>query len=172
MTGFTSPRLSAYAALAAAGLIAGLAFGRVEPVGLAAPFVLALVAAVAGREPEVSVQLSLDRGQHFCISRNMKKSLALEAFGALSQETHVAGTAAQARTREYVIAQMKAWGLETELRTYDIWMPHATEVRVWRVAPDTARLSLGEPVLPNDPVAALPQYPTVNGYSGQGDEPP
>ena len=61
MTGFTSPRLSAYAALAAAGLIAGLAFGRVEPVGLAAPFVLALVAAVAGREPEVSVQLSLDR---------------------------------------------------------------------------------------------------------------
>jgi len=61
VTGFTSPRLSAYAALAAAGLIAGLAFGRVEPVGLAAPFVLALVAAVAGREPEVSVQLSLDR---------------------------------------------------------------------------------------------------------------
>ena len=88
---------------------------------------------------------------------------------ALSQETHVAGTAAQARTRDYVIAQMKAWGLETELRTYDIWMPHATEVRVWRVAPDTARLNLGEPVLPNDPAAALPQYPTVNGYSGQGD---
>ena len=66
---------------------------------------------------------------------------------ALSQETHVAGTAAQARTRDYVIAQMKAWGLETEVRTYDIWMPHATEVRVWRVAPDTARLNLGEPVL-------------------------
>ena len=61
MTGFTSPRLSAYAALAASGLVAGLAFGRVEPVALAAPFVLALVAAVAGREPEVSVRLSLDR---------------------------------------------------------------------------------------------------------------
>jgi uncharacterized protein (DUF58 family) len=61
VTGFTSPRLSAYAALAAAGLVAGLAFGRVEPVGLAAPFVLALVAAVAGREPKVSVHLSLDR---------------------------------------------------------------------------------------------------------------
>jgi uncharacterized protein (DUF58 family) len=61
VTGFTSPRLSAYAALAASGLVAGLAFGRVEPVALAAPFVLALVAAVAGREPEVSVRLSLDR---------------------------------------------------------------------------------------------------------------
>ena len=87
----------------------------------------------------------------------------------LSQETHVAGTAAQARTRDYVIAQMKAWGLETEIRSYDIWMPHATEVRLWRVAPDTLQLNLVEPPVPNDPASALPQYPTVNGYSGQGD---
>ena len=61
MTGFTSPRLTAYAALAAAGLVAGLALGRVEPVALAAPFVLALVAAVGERDPSVSVRLSLDR---------------------------------------------------------------------------------------------------------------
>jgi uncharacterized protein (DUF58 family) len=52
---FTSPRVSAYAALAASGLVAGLALGRVEPVALAAPFALALVAAaMAGREPHVS----------------------------------------------------------------------------------------------------------------------
>ena len=61
MTGLASPRLSGYATLAASGLVAGLALGRVEPVALAAPFVLALVAAVAGDPPEVSVQLSLDR---------------------------------------------------------------------------------------------------------------
>ncbi len=61
MTGFTSWRLPAYASLAAAGLVAGLAFGRVEPVALAAPFVLALVAAVTEHEPRVSVRLSLDR---------------------------------------------------------------------------------------------------------------
>jgi uncharacterized protein (DUF58 family) len=61
VTGFTSPRLTAYAALAAAGLVAGLALGRVEPVALAAPFVLALVAAVAERDPSVSVRLTLDR---------------------------------------------------------------------------------------------------------------
>src|SRR5581483_9628294 len=42
----------------------------------------------------------------------------------LSRETHVSGTPAQARTRDYVIDQMKRWGLETEVRTYDIWMPH------------------------------------------------
>lgn len=61
MTRFTAPRLSAYAALAASGLIAGLALGRVEPVALAAPFVLALVAVAAAREPRVTLQLSLDR---------------------------------------------------------------------------------------------------------------
>ena len=61
MTGFTSPRLSGYAALAASGLVAGLALGRLEPVALAAPFVLALVAAAVGNQPEVAVHLSLDR---------------------------------------------------------------------------------------------------------------
>jgi uncharacterized protein (DUF58 family) len=61
VTGLISSRLPAYAGLAAAGLVAGLALGRVEPVALAAPFVLALVAAVAGREPDVSVRLSLAR---------------------------------------------------------------------------------------------------------------
>ena len=61
MIGYTARRLPAYATLAAAGLIAGLALGRVEPVALAAPFLLALVAAVAEREPQVSVSVSFDR---------------------------------------------------------------------------------------------------------------
>ena len=61
MIGSTSWRLAAYATLAAAGLIAGLALGRVEPVALTAPFLLALVAGVAWQEPQVSVRLELDR---------------------------------------------------------------------------------------------------------------
>jgi uncharacterized protein (DUF58 family) len=61
VTGYTSFRLPAYAVLAAAGLVAGLALGRVEPVALAAPFLLALVAGLAAQEPEVSVHVSLDR---------------------------------------------------------------------------------------------------------------
>lgn len=88
---------------------------------------------------------------------------------ALSAEVHVAGTPAQARTRDYLVAQMKSWGIDTEVRSYDIWMPHATQVGVWRIAPDPVALKLAEPSVPNDPSSALPQYPTVNGYSGQGD---
>jgi uncharacterized protein (DUF58 family) len=61
VTGYTSWRLPAYAVLAAAGLVAGLALGRVEPVALAAPFLLALIAGVAAHEPEVSTGVSYDR---------------------------------------------------------------------------------------------------------------
>jgi N-acetylated-alpha-linked acidic dipeptidase len=88
---------------------------------------------------------------------------------ALSGETHVSGTPAQARTRDYVITQMKQWGLETEFRTYDVWMPHPTAVHLWRVDGGAKELSLPEPAVPGDPKSAQPQYLTVNGYSGAGD---
>ena len=87
----------------------------------------------------------------------------------LSRETHVSGTPAQARTRDYVIGQMKQWGLQTEVRSYDVWMPHPTLVRVARVSPQPRELPLAEPPVAGDPTSRLSQYPTVNGYSGQGD---
>jgi len=86
----------------------------------------------------------------------------------LSKEPHVAGTAAQKRTADYVIAQMKAMGLETELRTYDVWLPHATEVKITRFGRDTVAFDLVEPGIPGDPATQLPQYLTVNGSSGAG----
>jgi len=62
VTRHVSPRLTAYAALAAAGLLAGLALGRVELVALATPFALAAVAAPAlARQPQLRARLELDR---------------------------------------------------------------------------------------------------------------
>src|SRR5688500_9761431 len=87
----------------------------------------------------------------------------------LSREPHVAGTDAQARTRDYVIDQMKSWGLQTEVRAYDVWLPHATSVRLWRTAPSPMEIPLGEPPIASDPVSSAPQYPAVNGYSAAGD---
>ena len=86
----------------------------------------------------------------------------------LSKEPHIAGTAAQKRTADYVIAQMKAMGLETELRQYDVWLPHATSVKVTRLGSDPLVLDLSEPPIPGDPATALQQYLTVNGSSGAG----
>jgi N-acetylated-alpha-linked acidic dipeptidase len=88
---------------------------------------------------------------------------------ALSAETHIGGSPAQERTRDYVIAQMRAMGLQTEVRTYSVFLPYATSVRLWRTAPTEKELSLAEPAVTDDPSSAKSQYPTVNGYSGVGD---
>src|SRR4051812_18272323 len=87
----------------------------------------------------------------------------------LSAETHVAGTPAQARTRDYVIEQMRAMGLQTEVRHYRVWLPHATSVHVWRTSPDPRELELREPPVPGDSSSSGWQYPTVNGSSAPGD---
>ena len=88
---------------------------------------------------------------------------------ALSIQAHVAGTPAQAETRDYVIAQLKQWGLPTEVRSYIVWLPHATGVHVYRTGPNPMELQLAEDPVPGDSTSLLPQYPTVNGTSGVGD---
>lgn len=88
---------------------------------------------------------------------------------ALTLEPHVAGTEAQARTRDYVVAQMSGWGIPTEARQYDVWMPHAVEARVWRVTPQPRELGMVEPPVEGDAGSRQPAYLPVNGYSGQGD---
>ena len=62
MTRLDSRRVVAYAALAAFGLTAGLALGRVELVALAAPFALAAVVGSAlARDPQISVAIAVGR---------------------------------------------------------------------------------------------------------------
>ena len=88
----------------------------------------------------------------------------------LSLQPHMAGTPAQARTRDYVIAQMKSWGLETEVRAYKVWMPHPVSTRVWRVSPDPIELKLQEgPIAEDTTSVAYPQVMPFNGYEGAGD---
>ena len=88
----------------------------------------------------------------------------------LSFQPHMAGTPAQARTRDYVIDKMKSWGLETEVRSYSVWMPHPLSTRVWRIAPDPIELNLQEGIVPEDTTSfAFPQVMPFNGYGAAGD---
>jgi N-acetylated-alpha-linked acidic dipeptidase len=88
----------------------------------------------------------------------------------LSSQPHMAGTPAQARTRDYVIDQMKSWGLETEVRSYRVWMPHPVSTKVWRIAPDPIELDLKEgPVAEDTTSSAFPQVIAFNGYGAAGD---
>jgi N-acetylated-alpha-linked acidic dipeptidase len=94
---------------------------------------------------------------------------AAEYARALSREPHMSGTPAQARTRDYVIERMRSWGLETEVRAYEVWMPHPTSIRVWRVSPDSRELNLAEGPVAGDSTSTLPEVPPINGYGGSGD---
>ncbi len=88
----------------------------------------------------------------------------------LSFQPHMAGTPAQARTRDYVVSQMKSWGLETEVRSYSVWMPHPLSTRVWRITPDLIELNLQEGPIPEDTTSvAFPQVMPFNGYGAAGD---
>lgn len=88
---------------------------------------------------------------------------------ALSAETHVAGTPAQERTRDYVNRELQQLGFDVTTKTYEVWLPHATSVRVWRMWRDTMALNLVEPGLALDATSSLPQYATANGQTGAGD---
>ncbi|HEV7387477.1 MAG TPA: M28 family metallopeptidase [Gemmatimonadaceae bacterium] len=88
----------------------------------------------------------------------------------LSLQPHMAGTPAQARTRDYVVSQMKGWGLETEVRAYKVWMPHPISTRVWRTSPDPIELNLQEgPIAEDTTSVAFPQVIAFNGYGAAGD---
>ena len=134
--------------------------------GAIAQGIAALPAAMPGfTAPNAAAQRALEAD----VLRRPSAETARAHSAVLSAEAHVAGTPAQERTRDYVLAQMRAMGLETEVRSYSVFMPHATSARLWRVAPGEKELLLDEPAVEGDSTSTQWQYPTVNGYSGVGE---
>ncbi|RMF82255.1 MAG: folate hydrolase, partial [Planctomycetota bacterium] len=89
---------------------------------------------------------------------------------ALAARPHIAGTPAQAATRDYVIEQMKSWGLETSIATYDVYLPRTTETRLERTQPSPKSFTLREPPLVDDPYSQhqLP-FTFQHGYAAAGE---
>ena len=88
---------------------------------------------------------------------------------ALTREVHVAGSPAQARTRDWVLGQTRSWGLTSEYKAYQVYMPWPTEAVLEMTAPERRRFKLSEEPVDGDPESALRQYPWVLGYSGTGE---
>jgi N-acetylated-alpha-linked acidic dipeptidase len=83
----------------------------------------------------------------------------------LSAVPHVAGTPAQAATRDYVLQQLRSWGIEAWSKEYTVYLPQPDTVAAWLIpGPRSAafQLPLTEP-------GAGPQVPPFNGYTGDGD---
>ena len=95
----------------------------------------------------------------------------LDSIAALFADVagpHVAGSDAQARTRDLALELTDAVGLRSEAPGYRIFLPWADSVSLELIV-DGARvpIPLGEPPLADDPATAT-QYPWVSGYSGAG----
>ncbi|MEO9249672.1 MAG: M28 family metallopeptidase [Gemmatimonadaceae bacterium] len=87
-----------------------------------------------------------------------------------SREPHMAGTPAQARTRDIFARELQKYGITPEIRTYSIYMPHPTSVHLYRVAPNATELSLPEGSVAEDTTSSsYPQLLTFNGYGAAGD---
>ena len=83
----------------------------------------------------------------------------------LSAVPHMAGTPAQATTRDYVLDRLKSWGVDAWSKEYTIYLPQPDTVAAWVITGPRAkpeRLSLAEP-------GTGPQVPPFNGYTGDGN---
>ena len=95
-----------------------------------------------------------------------------ELTRTLSRVPHMAGTPAQATTRDFVIARLHDWGLETSVHAYDVYIPAVTTVQAWTVGKAGATpqpLVLAEPAVAGDVTSSGPQLPPFNGYTAEGD---
>lgn len=96
---------------------------------------------------------------------------AREELRRLTSEAHIAGSPEDYATAVYVRDQMRAFGLQSDLKEYQVLLPYPrTPSIVELVAPRRERLQVREDVVPQDPTSASKKIvPLYNGYGASGD---
>jgi N-acetylated-alpha-linked acidic dipeptidase len=91
----------------------------------------------------------------------------------MAAEHRIAGTPAQVRSADWVLAEMAAAGLDTSRSVFAAYLPLPDSIVVERTEPRLVnlplRLALEEPPLPEDSSTRGPTWRAMNGYSGVGD---
>lgn len=88
----------------------------------------------------------------------------------MASAPHHAGSPGSKAVAEYAAAQMREWGLDARLETFEVLLPYPILRSVEMTAPVRFRAALREPPLEADSATELPnQLPTFNAYSGEGD---
>ncbi len=96
---------------------------------------------------------------------------AREHLRHLTAAPHVAGTKEDYATALYVRDQIRSYGLNAELREYDVLLPYPRRPSIVEiVTPRRERLTVKEAIIPEDPSSSHPKIiPLFNGYSASGD---
>jgi len=97
---------------------------------------------------------------------------ARQHLRTLTAAPHMAGTPEDKQTADYVAAQFRAAGFETEIAAYKVWMNYPSEISVDAIAPSglnmhgpTREHVDGAGVYQDDPRVVVP----FSGYSSSGD---
>jgi N-acetylated-alpha-linked acidic dipeptidase len=90
-------------------------------------------------------------------------------LAALTEEPHVAGTPAEKKVADYVLARFKEFGLAAELVRYDVFLNHPLHASLKLVAPVDEDLKLHEDAYDVDK-DSTPEgmFPAFHGYGASG----
>src|SRR5512132_51441 len=96
---------------------------------------------------------------------------AREHLRRLTLEPHIAGSKEDYGTAVYVRDQLRSYGLNAELKEYEVWLNYPNTPSVLElITTRRQRLSVEEAVVKNDPTSSNPKItPLFNGYSPSGD---
>ena len=89
----------------------------------------------------------------------------------LSARPHHVGSPYDKDNAEWLLAQLKGWGLDAHIETFEVLFPSPRERAVEMTAPVRFTAKLEEPAVAADPTSGqkAEQLPTYNAYSADGD---
>ena len=94
-----------------------------------------------------------------------------EYMQRLSARPHHIGSPYDKDNAEWILAELKSWGLDAKIEVFDTLFPTPLERSLEMLEPATYKAKLEEPSLPEDPTSGQKseQLPTYNAYSIDGD---
>jgi N-acetylated-alpha-linked acidic dipeptidase len=94
-----------------------------------------------------------------------------ENMRRLAARPHHVGSPYDKDNAEWILAQLKSWGLDAQIETFDTLFPTPAERSLELLEPVKYKAKLEEPVLSVDPTSdqKSEQLPTYNAYSADGD---
>ena len=89
----------------------------------------------------------------------------------MSARPHHVGSPYDKDNAEWILSQIKGWGLEARIETFDVLFPTPKERALELVEPTRFQARLQEPAVAGDPTSSQheEQLPTYNAYSIDGD---
>lgn len=96
-------------------------------------------------------------------------------FDKMTARPHHVGSPYDGELADWVEAQFKAWGLETQRHEYSVLMPYPKSSLIEIVEPEPTKLQVQEDVIQGDPSARVPLdpyngvLPAYNAYSPAGE---